>query len=313
MSFNALISRRKRVAILNLIESMQPPKSSLSEFLKRVIEWIVGTFSKASIPGPVPVVVQPTTPSQPTPPIVEIPSDVIKIPNSIASSSFMVCPIQANDANGQPVTPFTAKIASVIDHSDTTIDPTSKKGWGLHAKDQKVIAFNSEVGDGESSAVAPFGYTKKTLSPFFAGKEINYVGAVGGGDAYGPTFYLNYDGHAGYDFAYGSMTPILAPADGTLHKATNADDNVYGQGWEIHHTFYIKHSNGFSTWFRHCTKLADDIEAVLLNDYSKSYPVTQGQVVAYVGNFGKVPFHLHFETKNSSGKIVDPYGDKLWV
>ena len=228
-------------------------------------------------------------------------------------TAFLVCPIQSADESGHLVTSRTVRISAVIDHSGTAIDPTSTSWWGLHAKDQKVTAFNGEVGDGEASATAPYGYTKRIPGPFFAAGEINYVGAHGVGDTYGPSWYLNYDGHAGYDFAYSALTPVVATAGGVLQKATDAEDVVYGQGWNIHHTFYVQHPNGYSTWYRHCTSLADTIEARIGSDFSKTVEVAQGQVVASVGDFGAAgAVHLHLEVRDAQGRIVDPYGAGLW-
>ncbi len=240
------------------------------------------------------------------------------------SRQFLICPIQENDANGKLLTSRTAKITAVIDHAGTAIDANSTKTWGLNAKDQRVKAFNGEVGDGESSAGAPYGYAKKSPTPFFSAGEINYVGAPGPGDKHGPTFYLNYDGHAGYDFKCGEGTPIIAPAGGNLYKAQadpidgvnrnwclknlGINNPTAWQGW---HTFYIKHPNGYSTWFLHCTKLVDEIESQLV-DYQKCAPVRQGQLIAYSGKYGGVPPHLHFEVRNDKDSIVDPYGDQLW-
>ena len=240
------------------------------------------------------------------------------------STGFLVCPVQLKDAGGQPVTSRTAKITAVIDHLGTAIDPDSVKPWGINAKDQKVKAFNEEVGDGENSADKPYGYAKKIPAPFFSAKEINYVGAAGVGDKYGPTFYLNYDGHAGYDFKCADGTGIIAPADGDLYKAqTDPIDGVnkswylknFGKdnptAWEGWHTFYIKHINGYSTWFLHCTKLVDEIENVL-NDYQKFVSVKQGHPIAFSGHYGGVPPHLHFEVRDDKGVVVDPYKDQLW-
>jgi len=221
----------------------------------------------------------------------------------------LFCPIDAKE-NSNQVNPYTVRISAVIDHSGTALDPNSKNHWGKNAKDQKVKAFNGEIGDGEASSEAPYGYTQKsTPAPFFANKEINYVGA--GEDKHPDNYYLNYDGHAGYDFSYGAGTVVIAPADGQLCKARASEDLVYGQGWEVHHTFYIKHQKGISTWFRHCEKLIDEIEAQIGNDYSKFIAVIKGQPIAYVGKFGTPGYHLHFEVRREN-KIIDPYEERLW-
>ncbi len=257
-------------------------------------------------PQPVPVVVTPQ-PVPPTPaPIISDP-----IPPTPVSAGFLVCPIKGNDAQGKPLTSRTAKISSILDHSGTAIDPNSNKRWGLNAKDQKVIAFNGEVGDGDPCAEAPLGYTKKVPAPFFANGEINYIGAYSAKDAHGPKLYLNYDGHAGYDFAYPVNTLIVAPADGQLFKAAVGKDPTYNANWDKDHSFYIKHANGFMTWYRHCDKLHPDIEAQMGSDFTKSCEVKEGQTVAYLGKVGTFSAHLHFEVLKNNA-IVDPYKDKLW-
>lgn len=259
-----------------------------------------------------------------TPPVITDTTPPPTPVSPLSNGAFLFCPIQLS-VNGRPLTPYTAKISAIIDHSGTSIDSTSNKTWGIVAKDQKTKAFNGEVGDGQPSAGAPYGYTKLVPAPFFANKEINYVGAPGQGDTYGPMYYLNYDGHAGYDFAYPIMTAIQASADGDLYKAQTDPINganrswylkKFGKdnptAWEGWHTFYIKHSNGYSSYFLHCTKLIDEIENQLTN-YQKCVPVKQGQLIAYTGNYGGVPAHLHFEVRNQKGKIVDPYEDRLWT
>ncbi|MFA6158353.1 MAG: M23 family metallopeptidase [Candidatus Paceibacterota bacterium] len=228
-------------------------------------------------------------------------------------TSFLICPIRGNHTDGKPLTSRTVRISAVVDHSGTAIDPESTKFWGKPAKDQRVKAFNGEVGFGKQCPVEPCGYQKENQSEFFANKEINYVGV--GSD--GGKCTLQYDGHAGYDFPYSPGTPIIAPADGELHRAIQGSDLIYGACWEKDHSIYIKHDNGFVTWFRHSTKLTDELETLIVNSQDKSCRVEKGQLIAQSGNFemwktGGTAAHVHFEVRNPDGKIVDPYGDKLW-
>lgn len=231
-------------------------------------------------------------------------------------NGFLSFPIDAKDSEGNSINHRTAKISAVIDHYGTAIDPENKSaGWGKRAKDNRVRAFNGEVGDYTKTTSGPYGFTKKDLTPFFQNKEINYIGVYDSSDQHKPTYYLNYDGHSGYDYPYPQGTPLLAPADGLLHKAIQ--DSINGTrgwptAWEGWHTFYINHQNGFSTWFLHCTKLHDDIEDKILEDFTKSYEVKRGRVVGYIGGWGRVGIHLHFEVRSKDGAIIDPYADKLW-
>lgn len=226
---------------------------------------------------------------------------------------FLVCPIRATDGSGNLVTSRTAKISAILDHSGTAIDPQSNKRWGKSAKDQKVRAFNGEVGQGPQCPQEPCGYSNTLSTEFFSKKEINYVGVLNDGGKK----VLQYDGHAGYDFSYGLNTQLVAPADGKLCKAKSGDDLIYNASWDKDHSFYIRHDNGFVTWFRHCSTLEDTIEQKIAASIDKTAQVSRGEEIARLGNFemGKVggtAVHLHFEVRNPQGEIADPYQDQLW-
>ncbi len=299
---------------------MQPLLNSLGELFKALLSALQNFLSKKSIspvtPQPVPVVVTTQPPPVVVPPVtptpVIIPEPTPETPPN-TNTGFLICPIKGVDNQGQPLNSRTVKISAVIDHSGTALDPASTNRWGKSAKDQKVKAFNGEIGSGEQSAgTAPFGYAKNPATPFFASGEINYVGAASSDGARAKSF-LNYDGHAGYDYPYSKSTPVVAAAGGTLYKLQNSEDTTYGQGWPVHHTFVINHGNGYSTSYRHCDKLADDVEAQIGNDFNKPATVKAGQVVGYVGSFGAgAAVHLHFEVHGKKGAIIDPYADKLW-
>ena len=145
--------------------------------------------------------------------------------------------------------------------------------------------------------------------PFFTGKEINYIGAGGVGQVYPRTWYLQYDGHAGYDFPYPRMTAILATADGELHKAADTEDSAYGQGWNKHHTFISNTRMVYQLVSTLC-KLVDEIEAQISSENIKSCLVSEGQVVAYIGDFGFLSQYI-CTSVHDVRKIVDPYGE-LW-
>ncbi|MEK7500252.1 MAG: M23 family metallopeptidase, partial [Patescibacteria group bacterium] len=155
----------------------------------------------------------------------------------------------------------------------------------------------------------------KDSGEFFQNKkEINYVGVSNDGGK----SILQYDGHAGYDFPYSLLTPVIAPASGNLRKATKGRDLIYGASWEKDHSFYIEHENGFVSWFRHCVKLTDEIESQMGGDYEKSFFVEQGTLIAFSGDFENwkvrgTSAHLHFEVRNSKGHITDPYAENLWL
>lgn len=291
------------------------PTKKIGEILKQISETLTQAFSKRN------AVVKNEVPSSEVTIAIDQPverksQEIITEPLSQESvkkegsdAGFLICPIQAKDQNGLSVTPYSVKISAVLDHSGTAIDPGSNKHWGKNAKDQKVKAFNGEIGEGTQCPEEPCGYPKKDEEEFFNNKEINYVGVLSDGGKK----TLQYDGHAGYDFPYPKLTEIVAPADGKLCKAAQGKDLIYGANWNIDHSFYIVHENWITTWFRHCEKLADSLEAQILDDFTRPCSVKRGEVVAYVGNKGTIGMiHLHFEVRDKDGKIIDPYANKLW-
>ena len=234
-------------------------------------------------------------------------------PNLVIKKKFLICPIQGLDESGEPLDSRTVKISAVLDHSGTAIDSNSQLRWGKKAKDQRVKSFNGDVGEGQQCPQEPCGYPKKDSSKFFENGEINYVGVSSDGGKY----TLQYDGHAGYDFPYQPNTPVIAPADGHLYKASEGKDLIYGANWDKDHSFYIEHENGFVTWYRHCQKIEDRIESEISNNLSKGVSVVRGEIIAFTGRFEAwkadgTSAHLHFEVRNEEGNIVDPYGEQLW-
>lgn len=290
------------------------PTKNLSEIIKRISEVLMQVFSKrnAVVKNEVPSSEVTIAIDQPVERKSQETTTELLTQESVQKeepgAGFLICPIQAKDQNGLSVSPYTVKISAVLDHSGTAIDPDSNKQWGKNAKDQKVKAFSGEIGEGAQCSQEPCGYSKKDGGEFFKNKEINYAGVLSDGGKN----TLQYDGHAGYDFPYPKLTPIVAPADGNLYKAGQGKDLIYGANWNTDHSFYIVHENEVITWFRHCEKLADSLEAQILDDFTRSCSVKRGEVVAYVGNKGTNGIHLHFEVRDKYGKIVDPYADKLW-
>jgi DNA-binding beta-propeller fold protein YncE len=242
-------------------------------------------------------------------------------------NAFLNFPLAAV-CNGIPCTPFTARISAVMDHSGTPLDPVNNPGH-FYVADGKVQAFTGEVGEitfGENCIPGP-GYKNQDGTDFLA-NSLNYVGTASckknellSPDAdTNPKRFLNYDGHSGYDYSYPKRTPIVAPAGGQLFKATVDDVNHNRQcpfnGWKEWHTFYIVHENGYSTWYLHADELEGAIDKQIGNDFTKSVTVNKGEVVGFVGQFGKcfgVGQHLHFEVRHGLDQVVDPYSDGLWI
>lgn len=98
--------------------------------------------------------------------------------------------------------------------------------------------------------------------------------------------------HQGMDFAAGTGTPVIAPADGVVVEARRWGG--YGN-W-----LRIRHSNGLESGYGHLSRYGSGIRA--------GQRVSQGQVVAYVGSTGaSTGPHLHYEIWRN-GQRINPSG-----
>ncbi|MCV0414384.1 MAG: M23 family metallopeptidase [Brevundimonas sp.] len=98
--------------------------------------------------------------------------------------------------------------------------------------------------------------------------------------------------HQGIDFAAGSGTPVVAPADGVVVEARRWGG--YGN-W-----LRIRHANGLESGYGHLSRYGSGIRA--------GQRVSQGQVVAYVGSTGaSTGPHLHYEIWRN-GQRINPAG-----
>jgi len=98
--------------------------------------------------------------------------------------------------------------------------------------------------------------------------------------------------HQGMDFAAGTGTPVVAPADGVVIEARRWGG--YGN-W-----LRIRHANGLESGYGHLSRYGSGIRA--------GQRVSQGQVVAYVGSTGaSTGPHLHYEIWRN-GQRINPAG-----
>lgn len=100
--------------------------------------------------------------------------------------------------------------------------------------------------------------------------------------------------HQGIDFAAGTGTPVIAPADGVVVEARRWGG--YGN-W-----LRVRHSNGLETGYAHLSRYASGMRP--------GQRVSQGQTIAYVGSTGaSTGPHLHYEIWRN-GQRINPAGIK---
>lgn len=100
------------------------------------------------------------------------------------------------------------------------------------------------------------------------------------------SYYGDGRGHKGIDIGSKTGTPIYAAQSGTVITAT----------YEAGYGYYIvvEHRNGYKTYYAHCDKLLASVGET----------VSQGQVIALVGNSGRsTGSHLHFEIEMDGVKL----------
>lgn len=186
------------------------------------------------------------------------------------------------------LTPYNAKIESVLDHSGGPI-----------VKDNIVLAYTGDKGMCEEGAKdyktgKYFSKDNKNLKSKCDDKKRSGIWGYMGKD--GEKFsisghcsndpkencFLWYDGHAGYDYRSPLNTEIYAATKGTLCVSTiktvasknkkpvmwrDKNKCIYGNdpinginnkfirnsttSWDGWHTFYILHEGGYSTWYLH--------------------------------------------------------------
>jgi murein DD-endopeptidase MepM/ murein hydrolase activator NlpD len=167
---------------------------------------------------------------------------------------------------------------------------------------------------GKDFAILPAGVSASTI--------FNYVGVSVSGQA-GPG-YLQYDGHPGYDYAYGLGTDVYAAASGTVMTDDDlTGSNLAGSGMASYymahyHALIINHGQGYCSIYMHLSLLDPAYVDTSNPDVWKPIKasVSSGAHIGKTGSFDTqdltLPAHFHFEVWRLDGgntwNYADPYG-----
>ncbi|MFA5134620.1 MAG: VCBS repeat domain-containing M23 family metallopeptidase [Patescibacteria group bacterium] len=163
-----------------------------------------------------------------------------------------------------------------------------------------------------------------TAAAFFSAKEAaaasdirDMVFPVSGFSTYSDSFGASRSGgrtHEGIDIFGYKMQPLVATVNGSLHHVAYPEP-YYGYGVFLHG------DDGYDYWYLHINNdtpgtddgLGDGMNAFGI-DIATGNPVTQGQLIGYMGDSGNAEStspHLHFEIHRPDGNIINPYESLL--
>lgn len=118
--------------------------------------------------------------------------------------------------------------------------------------------------------------------------------------------------HHAQDLMSPKMTPVVAAADGTVRLVnwTSADHMNPDRCC----TIALRHSDGWESWYIHLNNdtpgTDDGLAWGIADGIVPGTPVKAGQLIGWVGDSGTAELtgpHLHFELRDPSGVIVNPY------
>ena len=202
-------------------------------------------------------------------------------------------------------TPYTAPVSAVMDNS--VLERTSIE---FYVPGDVIKAFNDEIGEKQYgfTYLDPYSlywpaYKNSTGTDFFPPsvtgvRPLNYKNGA----------YLSYAGNPGYNYEVPQGTTVLATAEGKLYKAVV--DPVNGAGYDYYYNSYIKHPNGYYSWYLY-VPLTPAILAEMGSNPDGYAQVTRGQVIGHT-----IGDHLHFEVRYNginNKNVVDPYRLGLWL
>jgi peptidoglycan hydrolase-like protein with peptidoglycan-binding domain len=144
--------------------------------------------------------------------------------------------------------------------------------------------------------------------------EYDLVFPVDGPHYFSDTFWAgrSHGFHEGQDLLAEKMVPVVAVADGVVRLVNwTSDESMNPDRCCV---LVLRHDDGWESWYIHLnndTEGTDDGEGWgIVEDVTPGTRVTAGQHIAWIGDSGNAedtPPHLHYELRDPSGTIVNPY------
>jgi hypothetical protein len=144
--------------------------------------------------------------------------------------------------------------------------------------------------------------------------EYDLTFPVDGEHHFSDTFWAgrSHGFHEGQDIMAAKMTPVVAAADGVI-RLVNWTSSA-GMSPDRCCSLVLRHDDGWESWYIHLdndTTGTDDGEGWGIKQFvTPGVRVSAGQHIAWVGDSGNAEDtapHVHFELRDPSGTIVNPY------
>lgn len=192
----------------------------------------------------------------------------------------------------------------------------------LNPLEQRVSTDTSSMRWRRVVQVCGFAVALAVLLPGLAsaaelGEDVDYelVFPIDGRHKFSDTFWAgrSHGFHTGQDLMADKMTPVVAVAAGTV-RLVNWSSNPNNLNSQRCCTMVIRHDDGWESWYIHLnndTPGTDDGKGWGIHDgIVPGTRVEAGEHIGWVGDSGNAentPPHIHFELRDPSGTIVNPY------